>query len=134
MTDVLLALVGTRQCIHYVNADVTRTMEAIDRDTIIVTGDASGVDAHVKRECQRLGFRFLRCHVRKVNGKWAGDWAGPERNKIIMRLANRVIAWPASPRDTPQNRQLSAGTWGCVELFEARGKPVDIREIAWTTT
>ncbi len=134
MSDTLLALVGTRRRFDVVNADITTTMEALDRDIIIITGDASGVDAHVKRECERLGFRLIRCHARKINGQWAGRWAGPERNTIIARLATRAIAWPASSRDTPEDRQLSAGTWGCVELFEERGKPVHVSDVAWRKT
>jgi hypothetical protein len=128
MTDVLLALVGTRRCISVVNTDITATMEALDRETIIVTGDAPGVDAHVKRECKRLGFRLITCHAR-----WQthGRPAGPERNMVIARLANRAIAWPAAPNDTPQNREQSAGTWSCVDLFGARGKSVDVRDVAW---
>jgi len=132
VTDVLLALVGTRRRIPAVIADITAMMEALDRDTIIVTGDAPGVDAHVRRECKRLGFRFIECHVRQIDGEWAGRWAGPERNEIVSRLAQRAIAWPASSRDTPEDRQLSAGTWDCVEKFEARGKLVDVRKDAWT--
>ena len=130
MSDLLLALVGTRRCIRVVNDDISRTMDLLDRETIIVTGDAPGVDAHVKRECKRLGFRLISCHAR-----WNthGRAAGPERNLVIVRLANRAIAWPAASRDTPEDRTQSAGTWNCVELFEGRSKPVEIRSVAWTT-
>ena len=130
VSDFLLAIVGTRRRIPAVLTAITATMEAIDREAIIVTGDAPGVDLHVKRECKRLGFRFIECHAR-----WdaKGRGAGPERNTIIARLAQRVIAWPASPRETPEDRQLSAGTWNCVEQFEGRGKPVEIRKDAWNT-
>jgi hypothetical protein len=131
VSDILLALIGTRRRVDMINADVTVTMEALDRSIIIVTGDASGMDAHVKRECERLGFRLIRCHARKVNGEWAGKWAGPERNTIIARLAHRVIAWPGSPADTPEERQLSAGTWNCIDQFRERGKPVEVRDAGW---
>lgn len=131
MTDVLVALVGTRHRVPSALDDVTTTLEDMDRSIIIVTGDAPGIDLHIKRVLDRLGFRYIECHARKVNGKWAGPWAGPERNEMIARLAHRVIAWPGSPRDTAENRKQSAGTWDCVERFEKRGKPVDIREMAW---
>jgi len=128
VTDVLLALVGTRRAIAAVNADITATMEALDRETIIITGDAPGVDAHVKRECKRIGFRLITCHAR-----WQthGLRAGPERNTVIARLANRVIAWPAASNATPDDRKQSAGTWSAIDLFAARGKSVDVRDVAW---
>lgn len=128
VTDAIIALVGTRRAIAAVNADITATLDALDRETIIVTGDAPGVDAHVKRECKRLGFRLIVCHAR-----WDthGLRAGPERNMVIARLAQRAIAWPASPNDTPENRKLSAGTWSAVDLFSERGKQVDVRDVAW---
>lgn len=126
MTDVLLALVGTRQCIRAVNDDISATMDALDRETIIVTGDATGVDAHVKRECKRLGFRLIVCHARWTTH---GLRAGPERNTVVVRLANRGIAWPATPEN---NREKSAGTWNVVDQFRERGKSVDVRSVAWT--
>ena len=133
MTDELVALVGTRQCVREVNADITATLEAMDTGTIIVTGDAGGVDAHVKRECQRLGFRLIVCHARKKLGKWAGLWAGPERNKIVARLAQRAIVWPATPEFPPEAREKSAGSWNVIDQFRERKKPVEVREVAWTS-
>lgn len=127
--EVLVALVGTRRRIPVVLEDITAVLERLDRETIIVTGDAPGVDLHVKRECKRLGFRFIECHAR-----WSiGLRAGPERNTIVARLAQRVIAWPGSPRDTAENRKLSAGTWDCVEQFESRRKQATVRDSAWRT-
>ena len=123
MSDTLLAIVGTRQCLRPVNAAITAFMESLDREIIIVTGDASGVDAHVKRECKRLGFRLIVCHARWDH---AGKRAGPERNTVVARLANRAVAWPASD---PEHRELSAGTWNCIDQFLARGK--DVREEGW---
>ena len=125
MTDVLLALIGTRRRIPSVLSDITSTMELLDRDTIIVTGDAPGVDLHVKRECKRLGFRFIECHAR-----WGthGLGAGPERNTVIARLAHKVIAWPATPKE---DREHSKGSWNCIEQFESRGKEAVVRETAW---
>ena len=127
VTDILLALVGTRRRIPSVLLDITSTMEALDRETIIVTGDAPGVDLHVKRECKRLGFRFIECHAR-----WdaKGLFAGPERNTVVARLANRVIAWPATPKE---DREHSKGTWNAIDQFRERGKQVVVREVAWTT-
>jgi len=128
--DIIIALIGTRRRIVEVNADITSTMEGIDRDTIIATGDASGVDCHVRRECDRLGFRKVVFHVRKINGEWASDYSGPERNILIARFAQQVIAWPATPET---ERQWSKGSWGCIDLFRQRNKPVDVRDVAWRT-
>jgi hypothetical protein len=129
MIDTIVALIGTRQCISDVNADVTETLLALDRHTtLIVTGDASGVDAHVKRMCEKYGYIFSRMHARKKDGKWEGKWCGPERNGIIARISQRVTAWPAAPED---QRALSAGSWDCIDQFRQRGKPVDVRDVAW---
>lgn len=127
--DVLVALIGARRRIPLIIESVTATLTAMDRRVIVVTGEQEGTDLHVRRECKRLGFRLISCHAR-----WDthGRGAGPERNQMIARLASQVIAWPAASRDTPAERQLSTGTWNCVEQFEARGKLVDIRDSAWT--
>ena len=130
----LVALLGTRQCIQVVNADITATLEPMSRSIIVVTGDAPGVDAHVKRECQRLGFRLIVCHARKKNGKWAGLWAGPERNKVVARLAQRAVVWPATPEFPDESREKSAGSWNVIDQFRERKKTVDVRDVAWTTT
>ena len=133
VTDVIIAIVGARRRIASINAAITVEMEKMDRRTIIVTGCAEGTDHHVRRECKRLGFRLIVCHARQVNGKWAGHWAGPERNTVVARLAQRVMAWPASPEFPEVEREKSSGTWNCVDQFRERGKPVDIREDAWKT-
>ena len=130
MSDTLVALVGTRKRVQIVIDDVTALLTSLNRQTIIVAGDASGTDAHVRRECDRLGFRCIECHVRKVDGEWAGDWAGPERNAMIARLAQRAVAWPLCPEDEGRSR----GTWNCVGQFIQRGKPVEVRDVAWRTT
>ena len=126
----LVAMVGTRRRIPAVLASITTTLEGMDRETIVVTGAAPGTALHVKRECKRLGFRFIECHARWDH---KGPAAGPERNTIIARLAQRVYAWPASPNDTPENRKLSAGTWNCVEQFASRGKTTVVMDDAWRT-
>lgn len=130
VTDVIVAIIGTSRRIPAALRAITSTMEALDRETIIVTGDGPGTDLHVKRECKRLGFRFIECHAR-----WGtqGRRAWPERNQMIARLAQRVIAWPAAPEFPATEREMSAGSWNCVDQFRERGKPVDVREDAWRT-
>jgi|SRR5271157_525082 len=130
MTDVIIAFIGTRRRIPAVLLDITVELENMDRETIIVTGDAPGTDLHVKRECKRLGFRFIECHAR-----WEakGKGAGPERNQMIARLAQRVVAWPASPEFPAEQRELSAGSWNCIDQFRSRGKRVDVSDAAWRT-
>jgi hypothetical protein len=126
--DTIIAMVGTRSRIPAILADIEVVLGALDLETIVVTGDAPGVDLHVRRTCKHLGLRYIECHAR-----WnIGPQAGPERNTLIARLAQRVIAWPATPRDGPNaDRRGSAGTWNCVEQFESRKKPVVVRDAAW---
>jgi hypothetical protein len=129
--DVLVAMVGTRTRVQVVCDDVTRTLESLDRQTIIVTGDAPGTDYHVRKECDRLGFRYIECHARKVEGKWAGRWVGPERNTLIARLAHRAIGWPAVSEEECLATGVGTGTWNCLSQFVDRKKPIDVRRIAW---
>lgn len=131
MADELVALVGTRQCVRPINASITATLEAMDREVIVVTGCAGGVDAHVKRECKRLGFRLIVCHARQTNGKWTHKGCGIERNTVVARLAQRAIVWPATPEFPEEQRELSAGSWNVVDQFKERKKPVDVRTDGW---
>ena len=100
-SDTIVAMVGTRQCIRHVNASITSTLEAMDRGVIVVTGCAGGVDAHVKRECKRLGFRLIVCHARQTNGKWTHKGAGIERNtrrRAARSAGDRVACDAGVPR------------------------------------
>lgn len=128
MSEDRVALVGTRKRVPAVLADITRVLEALRKDTLVVTGDQEGTDLHVVRECERLGLICAELHA-----PWTGRGkpAGPARNEVIARLAVRAVAWPLAPRYPAESRSKSRGTWDCVERFESRAKPVEVRETAW---
>jgi hypothetical protein len=120
MNEDVVAIVGSRKRSARIAEAVTTTMESLDRNTLIVTGCCrSGVDMHVRDECDRLGFRLIVCVAR---WKARGQAAGPERNDVIARIAKRAYAFPEGSK-----RESSPGTWDCVDRFKSRNKPVDVR-------
>jgi hypothetical protein len=120
--ETLVALVGTGKRVPAILASVTRGLEASDPAVVVVvTGVNTGTDLHVRRECARLGFRFIACFGKSY----------VEQNGMIVRLASKLIAWPGTPGDTADSRQLSAATWDCVDRFTAKGKHWTVRNSAW---
>lgn len=122
MTEQLLALVGTgRKCPPILTA-VTKALEFLrPEETVVITSENTGTDLHVRRECKRLGLRFIACYADK-----SGD-----RNAMIVRLAHSLVAWPMTPGDTEASVLESAATWDCVERFKAKGKTVVVMDSAW---
>lgn len=109
--DEIVAYVGTRRRNTRILANVTQSMESLSRDVIIVTGcNRGGVDIHVRDESQRLGFRCIVIYARWTTH---GKRAGPERNDLVSRIGQRVVAFPDDE---------STGTWDAVKKFHARGK------------
>lgn len=120
---MILAIVGTRtgreEVLRYeVRARIRLELDGAASDGFeIVTGCcSSGVDHFVRVNC---GARFI-LHV--VHAAWdIGPQAGPDRNRVIARVADRCLAFPE--RDEPKR---GSGTWDCVRAFEALGKPVEV--------
>ena len=122
MAEQLLALVGTGRKCPPILVAVTKTLEFLRPDeTVVVTSENTGTDLHVRRECKRLGLRFIACYADK-----SGD-----KNEMIARLAHSLVAWPMTPGDTEASIVESAATWDCVGRFRNRRKTVVVMESAW---
>lgn len=91
-----IAVVGSR---GYPNlAEVRQYVWEQDRDTVIVSGGASGVDSAATDEAKRLGMGY-EVHL----PDWAvhGRSAGIRRNRTIVDSANGVAAfWDGKSRGT----------------------------------
>ena len=111
-----LAIVGSRRGTTRDNADlIWRLVRDSAPTTVIVTGDATGVDALARNAAN--GFRTLvECHA-----AWDsfGRGAGPIRNAVIAEIADECVAFPDKD---------SKGTIHCIEAFRALGKMVRVFE------
>lgn len=120
---MILAIVGTRE--RKLRSEVLARLmclqsyiEGGDRQyEAIVTGCCpTGVDELVRRA-------FIQAlPVVVAQAPWRlGQWAGPARNMIIARIADRCLAFPEK-----DETMLGSGTWHCIRQFERIGKPVEI--------
>lgn len=91
-----IAVVGSRT---YPNlAEVRQFVWEQDRDTVIVSGGASGVDSAATDEARRLGMDY-EVHL----PDWAafGRRAGIVRNRTIVEASDGVVAfWDGKSRGT----------------------------------
>lgn len=111
-----VAVVGTRRAIKEINEKVREFIDALPPETIVVTGDATGVDFTALNYALSRGLSVVQFYAR---GRWdvVGNDAGPERNGLIAEFADRVIAFPCSK---------STGTWNCVRQFQRLKKDVKV--------
>lgn len=107
-----VAIVGSRD---YPNlAAVTIEVSTLPVGTVVVTGDARGVDQAAISQARNMGlehYSLVPC--------WTllGAKAGPYRNEAIVRMVDRVIAfWDGESR----------GTKSTIDLAERYGKPVEV--------
>lgn len=107
-----VAIVGSRR---WRNVDAIHTfMDSLPKDTIIITGGASGVDTIAETYAARIG---LRCVV--YDAKWPihGKSAGAKRNRLIVNECDRVVAfWDGT----------SPGTKITIDMAREAGKPVKV--------
>lgn len=89
-------------------------------DATVVTGCChTGIDFVVRATALDMARSLVVFHAR-----WdIGPQAGPERNRLLVDYATRVIAMPA---------KHSSGTWDVVKKAKAAGKPVRIVEAPFT--
>jgi hypothetical protein len=89
-------------------------VRALPADTVVVTGDARGVDAVVAATCRETGrehYVLVPC--------WdsLGRSAGPARNEALVRMVDRLVAFHAD---------ASPGTASCVRIARRYGRPVEV--------
>jgi predicted Rossmann fold nucleotide-binding protein DprA/Smf involved in DNA uptake len=94
--SVKIAVVGSRT---YPNlAEVRQFVWEQDRNTVIVSGGASGVDSAAIHEARRLGMEY---EVHLPDWNVHGRSAGIIRNRAIVDSANGVVAfWDGKSRGT----------------------------------
>jgi pimeloyl-ACP methyl ester carboxylesterase len=107
-----VAIVGSRE---YPNlADVRQFVWEQERDTVIVSGGASGVDSVAVAEARRLGMPY---EVYLPDWQKHGRSAGAIRNRQIVEAADEVAAfWDGTSR----------GTAITIEMAKAAGKRLRI--------
>lgn len=127
MSDILL-VTGSRDGLGARSAGQLR--EAINRASVVVVGDAKGVDAFARSICEETG---TSCHVFEADWPTHGKAAGPMRNRDMVThcrvlhgrapLGHKVlcVAFPA-----PDSR----GTWDCIRQAVDARIPVLVRS-AW---
>ena len=107
-----VAIVGSRGWRHD-SVAVTDYVAALPEGTIIISGGAVGVDRAAEAAAECYGHI---CVVVKPAWKH-GRKAGPERNAVIVDLADRVVAfWDGQSR----------GTASTIALARKAGKPVEV--------
>lgn len=107
-----VAIVGSREYPHLERVKVW--VSCLSADTVVVTGDAAGVDRAASNQARLMGMEYYA-----LVPCWTelGKKAGPLRNEAIVRMADRVIAfWDGSSR----------GTRSTIDLARRYGKPVEI--------
>jgi hypothetical protein len=105
-----VAVIGSRA---YPNLGaVARFVRSLSRDAVIVSGGASGVDMTAERWARRLGMERI---IHRPAHRTFGKRAPLERNKLIVRDADRVVAfWDG----------VSRGTAHAIGEARKAGKPV----------
>lgn len=86
--------------------------------TTVVSGGADGVDFVAKVTAEA---RLLPTITHLPDYDRFGRRAPLERNTLIVRDADEVVAFPAP---------WSRGTWDTVRKARGEGKPVDVREVS----
>lgn len=105
-----VAIVGSRE---FSDEEAVRVyVRALPKDTTVVSGGARGVDSWAANEARKIGLALV---IVTADWKKLGKKAGFVRNKEIVRLADRVVAfWD----------QKSRGTQHTIKLTVDAGKPL----------
>lgn len=107
-----VGVTGSRGYRHFHR--VTDYITALPKDTVLVFGDATGVDTMALGACCDYGYRY---QVLRAEWRSFGKIAGPYRNEAIVRCADRLVAfWDGQ----------SPGTKDCITQARRYGKPVEI--------
>lgn len=97
-----IAIVGSRP-MFLANPELVETMvrayvEQLPKDTIIISGQAEGVDTWAEQAAKELGYTFIPF---KAQWKTYGKSAGFRRNAEMVNEANKVVAfWNGHSRGT----------------------------------
>lgn len=99
--------------------DVRMFVRTLPRDTVVVSGDAPGVDTAAEDEAIELGMLVVICPVRAAAWKRLGKAAGHIRNGIMAEIVHEAVAF---------RWEMSRGTTSMIEWMAKAGKPCDVRD------
>lgn len=109
-----IAIVGSRNYPDF--KAVVDYVYSLPLDTVIISGGASGVDKHAELAAIERG---MKTEVFYPDWKRYGKQAGAIRNELIIRTADKVVAfWDGK----------SKGTAISIRLAKQHGKPLEIIE------
>lgn len=115
-----VAIIGSRE---YPEPDrVHAYVQRLPSNSVIVSGQARGVDSEARRAALEHGLNVV-----DVPAIWRhhGRGAGMKRNRIIIDLAERVVAfWDMSSRGTLHGMRLAESAGVPVTVFGPDGKTV----------
>ncbi len=120
-----LAIIGSRE---YPDPDIIhRYVQRLPSSIIIVSGLAKGVDSEARRAALDHGLNVV-----DVPALWKhhGRGAGFRRNRIIIDLADRVVAfWDGESRGTRHGIQLADDAGKPVKVYGPDGKLMQDRNV-----
>lgn len=106
-----------------IRADVTAYVHSLSIETVVVSGDASGVDQAAWEAAWTRGMLIIQCSIPQMAWKMAGNGIAIVRNRLIVACADELMAFRLDG---------SKGTGHAIDLARAAGKPVTVHEY-WTT-
>lgn len=115
-----IAIVGSRD---YPRLDFVRQFVwELDRDAIVVSGDARGVDKTATTEAQRLCMAY---EEHRADWNRYGKRAGPIRNAEIVNRADEVAAfWDGYSRGTEITMRMAHDAGRPLRVFGPDGLPL----------
>ena len=119
-----IAVVGSRTAALADVENAIKSCKLSPKHHVIVSGGASGADAHAKTIALRDGFHYV-----EVPANWDGPLkkgAGMARNTIIVDMADAVIAvWDANSKGTKDSIDKAEATGTKLQVFAILGERTD---------
>jgi hypothetical protein len=87
---VRIAVTGDRAWPGSRYNDILHPLKTLPRDTVVILGDASGVDSLALMACEALHLEYILC-----TANWAryGKAAGPKRNAAMLAHKPDEVWW-----------------------------------------
>ncbi len=128
-----VAVVGSRD---YPDLEEVRAyVRGLDRDVLVISGGAEGVDLAAEHEADKLGMYVLE--FEPDYDAYNASRAPLERNTLIAREADRVVAFQTACKKCSKNacpyNGMSHGTGDTIRKARRMGKRVSIKRpgAAW---
>lgn len=113
---MIVAIIGSRGISDEIGARVERYVRSLPANDIVITGDASGVDAYARSASEQARI----CIIVRPAWERDGKAAGPIRNREIAGICDRMVAyWDGRSR----------GTFSAINFARAMNKDVEVVRI-----